>query len=264
MSEIEKKTFKVNGTEVRFFFSEFPNDLKMLAFLAGELSVSATYFSTFGNVNTSNCNFISGEFGPGPTHTWQPWKYNQRVAISKEVEKLKLKLVKQKGSKLTKRNKITSFISDQKSRQEFLPLIGQFIDRAHIEPLHPKNNACQQLFRRILYESIGKSALDKSVVNFEQVPYSAPFSRLVNCLQNKAKLPRLAKRIRRWFNETKGSGSDFQYRFTGQDSRMFLHNFMFVIDAVKQSTDIHLSPTQTNCFYCLQSGQYQTARHSSP
>ena len=163
MSEIEKKTFEVNGTEVRFIFSEFPNDLKMLAFLAGELSVSATYFSTFGNVNTSNCDVISGTFGPGPTHTWQPWEYNQRVAISKEVEKLKLKLEKQKGSKVTKRNKITSFISDQKSRQEFVPLIGQFIDRAHIEPLHPKNNACQQLFRRILYESIGKSALDKSV-----------------------------------------------------------------------------------------------------
>ena len=121
MSEIEKKTFEVNGTEVRFIFSEFPNDLKMLAFLAGELSVSAIYFLTFGNVNTSNCDVISGTFGPGPTNTWQPWKYNQRVAISKEVEKLKLKLEKQKGSKLTKRNKITSFISDQKSRQEFCP-----------------------------------------------------------------------------------------------------------------------------------------------
>ena len=120
MSEIEMKTFEVNGTEVRFIFTEFPNDLKMLAFLAGELSVSGTYFSTFGNVNTSNCDVISGTFGPGPTHTWQPWEYSERVAISKEVEKLKLKLEKQKGSKLTKRNKI-SFISDQKSRQEFCP-----------------------------------------------------------------------------------------------------------------------------------------------
>ena len=110
MSEIEKKTFEVNGTEVRFIFSEFPNDLKTLAFLAGELSVSATYFSTFGNVNTSNCHVISGTFGPGPTHTRQSWEYNQRVAISKEVEKLKLKLEKQKGSKVTKRNKITSFM----------------------------------------------------------------------------------------------------------------------------------------------------------
>lgn len=121
MSEIEKKTFEVNGTEVRFIFSEFPNDLNMLTFLAGELSVSGTYFSTFGNVNTSNCDVISGTFGPGPTHTWEPWEYSERVAISKEVEKLKLKLEKQKGSKLAKRNKIASFISDQKSRQEFCP-----------------------------------------------------------------------------------------------------------------------------------------------
>ena len=26
---------------------------------------------------------------------------------------------------------------------------------------------------------------------------------------------------------------------------------------------IHLLPTETNCFYCLQSGQYQAARHNS-
>ena len=89
--------------------------LKCLLFLAGELSVSASYFST------SNCNVISGTFGPGPTNTWEPWEYNQWVAIPKEVEKLKLNLKKQKVSKLTKRNKITSFISDQKSRQEFCP-----------------------------------------------------------------------------------------------------------------------------------------------
>ena len=237
MSEIEKTTFQVNGTEVKFTFSEFPNDLKMLAFLAGELLVSATYFSTFGDVNTSNCDVVTGTFGSGPTHTWQPWKYNQRVAISKEVEKLKLKVEKQKGSKVSKRKKVTSFISDKKSRQEFVPLIGQFIDRAHIEPLHPKNNACQQLFRRILYESIGKSALDKSVVQFDQVPKSAPFSRLVTCLQKTAKLSRLAKKVKNWFNETQGSGNDFQYRFAGQDSRMFLHNFMLVIDALKQPAD---------------------------
>ena len=37
-------------------FSEFPNDLKMMAFLAGELSVSTKYFSTFANVNTDNCD----------------------------------------------------------------------------------------------------------------------------------------------------------------------------------------------------------------
>ena len=44
ITEIEKKVFNIHGTNVRFTFSEFPNDLKMMAFLAGELSVSAKYF----------------------------------------------------------------------------------------------------------------------------------------------------------------------------------------------------------------------------
>lgn len=161
ISEIEKKTVHINGTEVKFHFSVFFNDLKMLAFLVGELPVSATYFSTFANVNTKNCDDVNGTFGLGLTHTWQPWDYSQRVAISEEVDKLELKLEKQRGSNLTKRSKITSFIADKKSRQEFVPLVGSFVDRAHIDPLHPKNNACQQVFRNILYESIGKSALEK-------------------------------------------------------------------------------------------------------
>ena len=75
------------------------------------------------------------------------------------------------------------------------------------------------------------------MVHFDLVPSSTPFSRLANYLQKTAKLSRLAKKVRRWFNETNASGSDFQYRFTGQDSRMFLHNFMLVIDSLKQPAD---------------------------
>lgn len=116
-------------------------------------------------------------------------------------------------------------------------MIGPFVDRAHIEPLHPKNNACQQVFRQILYESIGKSAISATVVHFDHVPHSVPFYKLVLCLQNTAKLARLANKIRRWFNDTKGSGKDFQYRFTGQDSRMFIHNFMLIIDTLRQPGD---------------------------
>jgi hypothetical protein len=189
ISEIEKNTFKVNGVDIKFNFLEFPNDLKMIAFLAGELSVSATYFSTFGTVNTKNCDTVGGTFGSGPVHTWQAWNYRDRITVSKEVAKLKVKLVNQKCSDVTKRNKITAFICNKNSRQEFVPLIGHFVDRAHIEPLHPKNNACQQLFRRILYESIGKSALPKAKVNFDRVRHTAPFSKLVSCLQTTAKLP---------------------------------------------------------------------------
>ena len=122
ITEIEKKVFNIHGTNVRFTFSEFPNDLKMMAFLAGELSV----------VNIVNCDETNGTFGSEPGCTWQPWSYNKRVQVSKKVKKLKEKVEKQKCSSKTKRGKITTFIADEKSRQEFEPLLGHFLDRAHI------------------------------------------------------------------------------------------------------------------------------------
>ena len=150
---------------------------------------------------------------------------------------VKCKAEKEKVTARTKRNRVTTLIQEKKSRQEFEPLIGHFIDTVHIEPLHIKNNACQQVFRSILYESIAKSGLAKTVTQFDHVPQAAPLYKLVTCLQKKARLSRLAKKVIRWFNDTKGSGKDFQYRFTRQDSRMFLHNFMFVIDALKLTSD---------------------------
>ena len=132
ITEIEKKVFNIHGTNVRFTFSEFPTDLKMMAFLAGELSVSAKYFSTFANVNIDNCDETNWTFGSEPGCTWQPWSYNKRVQVSKKVKKLKEKVEKQKCSSKTKRGKITTFIADEKSQQEFEPLLGHFLDRAHI------------------------------------------------------------------------------------------------------------------------------------
>ena len=41
ISVMEKQSYSIGDREIRFKFSEFPNDLKMLAFLAGELPVSA-------------------------------------------------------------------------------------------------------------------------------------------------------------------------------------------------------------------------------
>ena len=47
---------------------------------------------------------------------------------------------------------------------------------------------------------------------------------------------RLAKKVIRWFNENKDLAR-FQYRFTGQDFRLFLQNFMFTIAFIKQAHD---------------------------
>lgn len=150
MLVMEKQNYSISGREIRFKFSEFPNDLKILAFLAGELPVSANFFSTFGNVRTGDYDDPKGTFGKGNQCKWQPWPYSSRLKVSKEVKKVKEKVERQNISAKTKRKKVTDFTASQKSRQEFEPLIGDFIDRVHVEPLHPKNNACQQLFKEIL------------------------------------------------------------------------------------------------------------------
>ena len=49
ISYLERNVFEVKT--VKFEFAEIPNDMKMLCFLAGELSNSSKYFSTFGNVS---------------------------------------------------------------------------------------------------------------------------------------------------------------------------------------------------------------------
>ena len=41
---------KYTKRKVEFNVTQLPNDMKMLSYLAGELSNAATYFSTFANV----------------------------------------------------------------------------------------------------------------------------------------------------------------------------------------------------------------------
>lgn len=94
----------------------FLNDVKYLAFLAGELSNSPKYFSSkmIGDVTST--------FGVKTSNKWQPWGYAQRIAVAGAVAKKKEEL----GSSslhlkpATIRQKVTSFIA-QKSRQEFPP-----------------------------------------------------------------------------------------------------------------------------------------------
>ena len=107
----------------------------------------------------------------------------QQLKLSKEVKKVKEKVKRQNIAAKTKRKKVTDLIASQKIRQEFEPLIGGFIDRVHVEPLHPKSNACQRLFKEILYESIGKSGLPATVIQFDSVPVASSFKKLVHSLE---------------------------------------------------------------------------------
>ena len=55
----------------------------------------------------------------------------------------------------------------------------------------------------------------------------------------------LPNKIWRWFNETQAARKNFDYRFTGKDSRGFLHNFMFLNataePSVKHGTEEHFT-----------------------
>ena len=81
----------------------------------------------------------------------------------------------------------------------------------------------------MLYEAIAKSALGDDIFNFEAVPCSSVFYKFICVLKQKCQLSHLANKIIHWFNETKVKGSKFNYRFTGRDSWMFLHNFMYLM-----------------------------------
>ena len=51
----------------------------MLAFLAGELSNAAMYFSTFADVSSDTMNKLDGTFGFTGKEVWKPWRYETRT-----------------------------------------------------------------------------------------------------------------------------------------------------------------------------------------
>ena len=130
-------------------------------------------------------------FGIEDSNKWEPWSYASRLRISKHVENLRQIVNKQNISDKTKRKKKITIYFIGKSHQEFQPLIGSFINRAHVDPLHSKNNACQQLFQLILEESIGKSSISATVTTFNAVPVKSAFFKLVFALKEQAKMGRL-------------------------------------------------------------------------
>ena len=103
--------------------------MKKLAFLSGELSNSAKFFSSFANLSSDNANDVNASFGIEERNTWQPWQYSERLSVANDVEKLKANLAKQKLNDSTKRSRITTFISSKGSRQEFVPPLGALVDK---------------------------------------------------------------------------------------------------------------------------------------
>ena len=209
MAFIEPKVYDFCGVRTTFEFCEFPFDMKMLPFVAGELSNSAKYFSSFANVNKDNCNDRTGKVGLGPDSKWQPWKYDESLKVAKKV--------------------VTDFISKNHSRQEYEPLLGPLIDKTKVDPLHVKNNAFQQGFHDILMDAISFSALSTNVKKIQDVPDSCCFTKLMATFKYPVRATVLVKAIKKWFDDNDGKCKSFNRRFKGKQSRQLFHNFHHVV-----------------------------------
>jgi len=104
MEQIEKSIFNINGTIIKLKFSEFPSDMKMLVFLAGELPNSAKYFSTFADVSTDKLLDVNISFGTEPHIDFRPWQYHKRLTVAEKVPEITDKLDKTQLAPSTKRS----------------------------------------------------------------------------------------------------------------------------------------------------------------
>ena len=91
---LEKQVFEImkeNGKSVfvSFQLELLPNDMKMLAFLAGELSNSSWYPCTFGNVSKDTISRVDLKFGGDGKEDWKPFSYEERIRHAKLVEQKK-------------------------------------------------------------------------------------------------------------------------------------------------------------------------------
>ena len=209
--ELDDESFKVE-----FKLSGLPNDMKMLAFLAGELTNTATYFTTFANVGSHDSLNLSKEFSLAGDKQWKPFKYDQRVKHAGQVSNKKRSM-----KKTDKRNTLTKYISTElESRQEEVPLVGEYIDIARCEPLHLKNNCTKELFMKIFNIVVAESKLPSSIKAFKEIAENNLFHRFLMYVKSDMNSNYLVKKLIAWFNDNKESKKErqFGFRFRGKES----------------------------------------------
>ena len=93
------------------------------------------------------------------------------------------------------------------------------------------------IFKVLLKEAVAKSNIPATCKTFAEVPQDTCLGRVVTALKCEVKAGRLAKKVRKWFDETQGKSGDLQYRFTGKESRLFCHNFSRLLTFLRQEGD---------------------------
>lgn len=243
---LEENVFSVeiNGQTryVEFKLRLLPNDMKMLCFLCGELTNASTFFTSFADVAKHDSTDLSKRFSLDGDEFWKPWAYERRVSDAARVEMKKSEIdLKENLSK--RRSVITQYISTVlKSRQEFLPHLGEYIDLVRCEPLHVKNNVVKELFMIIFNIAVKETAVPKCVSKFKNLSDDHVFKEFVLNVKSHMRSTQLAKQMITWFNDSlpklHKSTKEFDFRFRGKESRCYLLYFPSLISSVMKKCKI--------------------------
>ena len=84
---------------------------------------------------------------------------------------------------------------------------------------------------------MAKSNIPATCKTFAEVPQDTCLGRVVTALKCEVKAGCLAKKVRKWFDETQGKSGDLQYRFTSKESRLFCHNFSRLLTFLRREGD---------------------------
>ena len=252
--ENEVYTVNVQGKEyfIEFKVELLPNDMKMLAFLGGELTNAAYFFTTFANVNKDDKNDISKKFSLKGDFAWKPFTYEKRIADAAKVASKKAELHKRNMKECMFRQNLTSFIGKSlKSRQEEIPLVGEYIDKAYCEPLHLKNNVVKEMFLKVMNITLSETILPKTLKSFYDLSEGNLFFDFIQSVKNGMNCNFLAKKIIAWFNENQNAKKqkDFAFRFRGKESYKYLQNFPLLILNVIRRVNKTKKVTLMQVFY---------------
>ena len=229
VTSIESKTFSVRSQEVKFEIKLIPADMKWLSTFSGELNNAATYPCPFANVKKDELKLRGHSLGNGPEHKWQPWSYKSREVIAKNVAQYKkVQKIPVKNASQSQREKVCKKIAELKSRQEFEPLLGPMVQLAKCDPLHLGNN-CWGHWHMLLFNHVmTKAKIGNSIKSVYQLPETNPLRKHLKVLRFKMKCKKLYNKIIRWFKEKRGM-SNFQCRFTGEETKKFCDGFTYLI-----------------------------------
>lgn len=229
MDCLKKDGLTIGGQHYDVEFSLFPCDQKFHAFLAGELSNAATYCSTYACIRQDDLARDDATVGVGSRVEagWKPWGYSQRLAVAAKVQRFKQSIPN------LARPKVTGFIAKQKSRQEFVPLLGQFCDKFLIEPLHVKNNSMRAFFMRLLAEAL---LLSEPCQLKNPISGEGCLPEFMKALKEQVGAGRVYVKIKKFFalNSLKQDTKLPEFRFTGEDSLKVGQKFAALTEVLRR------------------------------